>query len=48
MKKYYVSYLDEDDDVRTVWTIAESERDTIENVKDEYRDVVLVIDCFIT
>ena len=46
MKKYYVSYLDQDGDVSTVWNISESEQETIENIKDEYWDVQLIIDCF--
>ena len=46
MKKYYVSYLDQDGDVSTVWTTAESEQEAIENIKDEYWDVQLIIDCF--
>ena len=46
MKKYYVSYLDKDDDVCTVWTMAESEQEAIEKVKDEYWDVQRVIDCY--
>lgn len=46
MKKYYVAYLDKDDDVCTVWTMAESKQEAIENVKDEYWDVQQVIDCY--
>ena len=45
-KKYYVTYLDKEDDYSTVWTMASSEQEAIENVKDEYWDVKRVIDCY--
>lgn len=46
MKKYYVSYLDKGDDYSTVWTMASSKQEAIENVKDEYWDVKQVVDCY--
>ena len=45
-KKYYVTYLDKDDDCTTVWTTASSKQEAIENVKDEHWDVQRVIDCY--
>ena len=42
LKKYYVSYYDKNDDLTTVWTMAASEQEAIENVKDEYWDVVRI------
>ena len=45
-KYYYVTYLGKDDDYTTVWTMASSKQEAIENVKDEYWDVQRVIDCY--
>ena len=42
LKKYYVSYVDENDDASTVWTMAGSEQEAVKNVKDEYWDVVRI------
>lgn len=46
MKKYYVTYLDKEDDCITVWTMASSKQEAIEKVKGEHWEGV--VDCYET
>mgnify|MGYP003319980528 CR=1 FL=1 len=45
MKKWKVTYRDEDGDITNVWCTAPSKSDAIEYVKDEYWDIEDIIDC---
>lgn len=48
MKKYIVKYISStDDDVCGVWTTANSEKEAIQNVRDEYWDIKEIVDCYV-
>ena len=45
MKKWKVTYRDEEGDIANVWCEALTKSDAIDYVKDEYWDIESIIDC---
>lgn len=45
MKKWKVTYRDEEGDITNVWCEAPTKSDAIDYVKDEYWDIERIIEC---
>lgn len=45
MKKWKVTYRDEDGDISSVWCEAPSKQDAINYVEEEYWDIDSIVEC---